>query len=229
MNVRMIISRHPGNGDSIDMAKEPNPKDAHAPRKPSRTRESPDVRRGMLIDATTRSIAKYGYAGTTIERICDEAGVSRGLVNHHFGSKEELILQSYKQLCADWAYYTQDMMDEASEPEVALRAAISRNFDPKWFKRDYLSVWLGFWSAIPKSSELRKLDRALYKLDLKIFQNLFERLGAKRGVRLDARLQAIGLMSLIEGLWLQWSLDQTSFTVEEAKAVCMGSVAHLLG
>ena len=35
-------------------------------------------------------------------------------------------------------------------------------------------------------------------------------------------------MALIEGLWLQWSLDPTSFTVEEAKSVCMGSIAHLL-
>jgi len=100
---------------------------------PSRTRESPDVRRGMLIKATTRSIAKFGYAGTTIERICDEAGVSRGLINHHFGSKEELILQSYKQLCADWAYYTQEMVDPTGEPELALRATIGKNFDPKMF------------------------------------------------------------------------------------------------
>ena len=197
--------------------------------RPTRTRESPDKRREMLIEATTRSIAKHGYASTTIERICDEAGVSRGLVNHHFGSKEELILQSYKQLCNDWAYYTKDMVDEAGEPEAGLRAAIARNFDPKLFKREYLSIWLGFWSAIPKSAELRKLDRALYKLDLTNFEQLFERLAAKRGIALDARLQAIGLMALIEGLWLQWSLDPKSFTVEEAKAVCLGSIGHLLG
>jgi AcrR family transcriptional regulator len=194
----------------------------------ARTRETPDVRRGMLIEATTRSIAKHGYAGTTIERICDEAGVSRGLINHHFGSKEELILQSYKQLCADWAYYTQEMVDPNGEPEDALRATIGKNFDPKMFKREYLVIWLGFWSAIPMSAGLRKLDRALYKDDLGTLQELFERLAAKRGLRIDARLQAIGLMALIEGLWLQWSLDPKSFSVEEAKAVCLGSVAHLL-
>jgi len=199
------------------------------PHRAVRTRETPEVRRAMLIEATTRSIAKHGYASTTIERICEEAGVSRGLVNHHFGSKEELILQSYQQLCSDWAYYTKDMVDESSEPELALRAAVERNFDPKLFKREYLSIWLGFWSAIPKSAELRKADRALYKMDLQIFQRLFERLAAKRGLKLDARLQAIGLMALIEGLWLQWSLDPTSFTVEEAKDVCIGSIAHLLG
>lgn len=187
------------------------------------------MRRKSLIDATTRSIAKYGYAGTTIERICTEAGVSRGLINHHFGSKDELILQSYKQLCDEWAYYTQDMMEGGGEPEDVLRAAIERNFNTRTFKPEYLSIWLGFYSVIPKSPELRKLDRALYRLDLKNFEALFERLARKRGVTLNARLQAIGLMSLIEGLWLQWALDPKSFSVDEAKAVCLGSVAALLG
>ena len=160
-----------------------------------RSRELPEVRRKSLIEATTRSIAKYGYAGTTIERICTEAGVSRGLINHHFGSKEELILQSYKQLCDEWAYYTHDMMDEHSEPEVALRASIERNFNPRAFKTEYLGIWLGFWSVIPKSPELRKLDRALYKLDLKNFEALFERLAKKRRITLVPRLQTLGMMA----------------------------------
>ena len=204
-------------------------KNNKAPAPAARSRELPEVRRKLLIEATTHSIAKYGYAGTTIERICDEAGVSRGLINHHFGTKEELILQSYKQLCEEWAYYTQDMMiDGEAEPEAALRAAIERNFSPKLFKPEYLGIWVGFWSVIPKSAELRKLDRALYKLDLKNFQHLFERLNARRKLTLDARLQAIGLMALIEGLWLQWTMDPKSFSVEEARAVCLGSVAHLL-
>ena len=57
----------------------------------------------------------------------------------------------------------------------------------------------------------------------------FERLATKRKLKIDARLQAIGLMALMEGLWLQWSLDPKSFSVDEAKAVCLGSIAHLLG
>lgn len=205
----------------------PTPTDPSSPS--LRSRELPEVRRKSLIEATTRSIAKYGYAGTTIERICTEAGVSRGLINHHFGSKEELILQSYKQLCDEWAYYTQDMMEGGGDPEDTLRASIERNFNPRTFKPEYLGIWLGFWSVIPKSPELRKLDRALYKLDLKNFEGLFERIASKRRLALNPRLQAIGLMALIEGLWLQWALDPKSFSVDEAKAVCLGSVAHLIG
>jgi hypothetical protein len=35
-------------------------------------------------------------------------------------------------------------------------------------------------------------------------------------------------MALIQGLWLQWALDPKSFSAEEAKAVCLASVEHLL-
>jgi AcrR family transcriptional regulator len=196
--------------------------------KSARYRETPEVRRRLLIEATTRSIARFGYSGTTIERICSEGGVSRGLINHHFGSKDELILQSYSQLCEAWAQYTLEGMKDSQDPGEALRDAIDRNFDPKMFHPDSLRIWLGFWSVIPKSPKLKKLDGALYRLDMEIFQQVFERLGKKKKIRIDSRLQAISLMALIQGLWLQWALDPKSFSAEEAKAVCLASVEHLL-
>lgn len=45
-----------------------------------------------LLDATTRCLVTHGHAGTTTQRIQDEAGVSRGALLHHFGSKSELLV-----------------------------------------------------------------------------------------------------------------------------------------
>ena len=96
----------------------------------TRNRETPEVRRKLLIEATMRSIAKYGYAGTTIETICSEAQVSRGLINHHFGSKEELIRQSYKALRDQWMEATHGNIGEHADPEDRLRAMIRVSFGP---------------------------------------------------------------------------------------------------
>lgn len=46
----------------------------------------------ILLDATVHCLVTYGYAGTTTQRIQDEAGVSRGALLHHFGSKYELLV-----------------------------------------------------------------------------------------------------------------------------------------
>jgi AcrR family transcriptional regulator len=41
-----------------------------------------------LIDAAIKLLAERGYAGTTLVEIGREAELSRGLVTHHFGTKE---------------------------------------------------------------------------------------------------------------------------------------------
>jgi AcrR family transcriptional regulator len=49
-----------------------------------RTAES----RHRLVDAAIKFLAEQGYAGATLAEIGREAGLSRGLVSHHFGTKE---------------------------------------------------------------------------------------------------------------------------------------------
>jgi AcrR family transcriptional regulator len=188
-------------------------------------RESPDVRRKSIIQAAMRSIAKFGFAGTTIGNICAEAQVSRGLINHHFGTKEELLRQAYKDLCEEWEFQTRDILLEANrDPEEKLRAMIRVNFGPILFKQEHLGIWIGFWSVIGKSPALKKLNRELYKQDRKAYEQTFEEIARKRGKAVNARRAAIALSSLMDGLWLQWDLDPTGFTPEEAEAACLDMV-----
>lgn len=59
-----------------------------------RTEES----RRRLIDAAIELIGTKGYAGTTLVEIGLRAGVSRGLVTYHFGSKEACIREVIKEI-----------------------------------------------------------------------------------------------------------------------------------
>jgi TetR/AcrR family transcriptional regulator len=54
-----------------------------------RIRDAERSRRAILA-AAERLFADHGYAGTTIARIAEEAGLSRGAPNYFFGSKEKL-------------------------------------------------------------------------------------------------------------------------------------------
>ena len=182
------------------MAHPTTPSKGSAKLAPARNREQPEVRKRLLIDATTRSIA----------------------------SKDELLLQSYKTLCDQWTTYALDGMKDMADPGDALRSCINRNFDEAMFNPHQLRIWLGFWSVIPKSPKLQKLDRALYQLDLKIYQDVLERLAHKNGLNIDTRAQSVALMALIAGLWLQAALDPQSLSATQARAMCLNAVAHLL-
>src|SRR6516162_8475568 len=45
-----------------------------------------------ILDAALRVIRAKGYAATTVEDICQAAGLTKGSFFHHFRSKEELAL-----------------------------------------------------------------------------------------------------------------------------------------
>jgi len=200
-----------------------------APKRKRSTRETPEIRRKSLIQATMRSIAKYGYSGTTIEKICEEAQISRGLVNHHFKSKEELINQSYKELCNEWEFQTHGMLLETyKEPEDKLYAMIRMSFSPMLFKQEYLGIWVGFWSVIGKSPSLKKLNRTMYAQDRSTYQTIFEQIGKKREIEIDARSAAVSLIALTDGLWLEWCLDSKGFSPQEAETACVNFVKQTI-
>jgi AcrR family transcriptional regulator len=46
-----------------------------------------------IVDAMRHSVARRGVAGSTFDRVAREAGVSRGLLHYHFGTKEKLLVE----------------------------------------------------------------------------------------------------------------------------------------
>ncbi len=174
-----------------------------------------------------RAIAKYGLSGTTVGAICAKAQVSRGVINHHFGSKEELLRQTCQGLREEWAFRARDVLVESlRDPEEKLRAMIRVNFGPSVFEQEHLRVWVGFWSAISKSPALKKHSRELYKQDRETYQRAFEAIAHKRGQTIDSRRDAIPLGALMDGLWLEWCLDPKGFAPEEAEADCLDWVVR---
>jgi TetR/AcrR family transcriptional repressor of nem operon len=47
-----------------------------------------------LLDAALQVIRAKGYAATTVDDICHQAGVTKGSFFHHFKSKDELALST---------------------------------------------------------------------------------------------------------------------------------------
>lgn len=58
---------------------------------PKLRRADPDERRDLLIAATLTCLARDGHAGISVRRIASEAGVSVGLLNHHFGDRKSVV------------------------------------------------------------------------------------------------------------------------------------------
>lgn len=49
------------------------------------------ARRQQIIASTIEVLAREGYAAATLARIAEHAGISKGVVSYHFGSRDDLM------------------------------------------------------------------------------------------------------------------------------------------
>jgi AcrR family transcriptional regulator len=202
-------------------------------REPKYRREQPDVRRGMLISAAMECLARDGIQGFTIDRICKQAGVSRGLINHYFDSKDDLLVEVYRgslyqTVSTRIAQISNPDPADGSSPDARLAAIIDATFTPEFFSRANLRVWLALWGEIATNTTLRAAHRELYGTYRRTIAREIGLIAEARGVELDADRLALNFLALIDGLWLEWCLDDTAVQPDETRAAALAMLeAHL--
>ncbi len=67
---------------------------------PSYSRLEPDARRDLILDAARRVFVRSNPDSASTSEIAREAGVTRGLVHHYFGTKRKLYLAVVEDLAA---------------------------------------------------------------------------------------------------------------------------------
>ena len=68
----------------------------------SQRKASKEVRRHQLIEATIDTLARKGYAALTLADVAKTAGLSVGIVNFHFDTKEKLLVETLKYLAEQY-------------------------------------------------------------------------------------------------------------------------------
>lgn len=78
--------------------------------------------RARIREAALRHFAEEGYQGATIRGIAQTAGVSPGLLRHHFGSKEELRAACDEHVFEMLRRANTQLLDDPGEAAAARRA-----------------------------------------------------------------------------------------------------------
>lgn len=190
------------------------------------TRESADDRREALIAACGRCLARYGAQGTSVRAICVEAGVSPGLLRHYFDGIDALIAATYIATGTRVASALNMAVEVAGDdPRARLIAFVTANFRPPIADSDLFATWLAFWSLARSDQAIGKIHDDIYAGNRHDIEQLIT---ACPVAPADARLAAVGLTALIDGLWLELSLGNAPFTADEAEALAERWVAALM-
>ncbi|MEJ7934782.1 transcriptional regulator BetI [Sphingobium sp. AN558] len=192
-------------------------------------RETADVRRQALIDATARCLAEKGVGGTTVRAICGAAGVSSGLLTHYFDGLDAIILATYR----DVGLRVSRAMDQAvaaagPDPRDRLRALLMANFQPPVLDPDLLATWICFWSLVKSSENIATAHAEIYAASRAQMEALLHEAAPtlKKG---EVRLAAISLTALVDGLWLELCLDPSSFGAPAAQAMVDHWMLQVIG
>jgi AcrR family transcriptional regulator len=116
---------------------------------PLNRKVSRDQRRQQLILATMRVMARKGYAQTTLANVAAEAGVSYGLVNFHFETKERLLAATLMFMADEYRQNWRSAL-EASGGSSAERLAafLAADYADAICTPERLACWCSFWGEV---------------------------------------------------------------------------------
>ena len=188
---------------------------------PKNRRAEPDERREMLVAAALRCLVRDGHAGLSVRRIATEAGVSVGLLNHHFGSIDALIADTYQKIASELTTALLQEIQQAGTPAEKMDAFLSGSFSPRVMDPQLLGAWVVFWSLIRHSEHVSQSHEKSYSAYLELLRQLLDDMAASEGFVIhDTRLAAIGLSAMLDGLWLEWCLNPGTFSPGNGLHIC---------
>ena len=179
-------------------------------------------RRQQLIDATIRCIAQHGLSAVTMQMVTRDAGLSVGIANLHFESKDNLLKETLRYVAEEYHNGQIDIMEGAEIPDLGERldALLDFQLGRGVTQRQKMSVWFAYYGEAGARPVYQKIVSTVDKLAAQKLETLFASIisdGGYPGV--DARELATGYSALIDGLHLGLLVTPRELSKRRARSV----------
>ena len=189
---------------------------------PRRRAERKELTRQALINATIDQIAASGFAETTLAKVSRRASVSRGLVNFHFASKDQLLVETLRFLTVEYLqFWKKALAKPGLDAAGRLVALIEADFHPQVCNRKKIAVWYAFWGEARSRPTYMEVCAAADREYVAAVGELCREIAEQGKYRAPSAAIARGLRAMIDGLWLELLLSPQSFDRAAAKRACL--------
>jgi len=165
---------------------------------------TPEVTRQRLLDCALELFGERGYDATSVQRIADRAGVTKGAFYHHFDSKDDVLRDIHHQ-------YAQQMLDGARAikassgctPIEQLRAIIKQAVIAFGTHRSHVAIFYQEFKSL--SEESYDQIRVMHAEQERILRDIISK--ARKSGQLKSSVDPKLLVFAISGVtaWLyQW-------------------------
>ena len=174
-----------------------------------------------LISSTIKNLSKKGINELTMQDVSQGAGLSQGIVNFHFKSKELLLIETLKYISNEYLdSFQRSIAKKGNDPRKKIIGIVENDFSKKICTREKIAVWFTFFSEIKYKPAYHQIckERDMYYQSLT--ENIFDELIKKEKVKLSKKNISRGFQALIMGLWLDQLEDPDTFNRIQAKKIC---------
>lgn len=183
-----------------------------------------DIRRAELSQAAFDALVQYGIRGTTLDRVAALAGVSKGVVLHHFRDKDALFEGVQRKANSVLRDCVLELLHHAETPVERLYAIIVGNFSEPVFQQEICHAWISLCSDVPHNKQSQRIQTVVHQ---RMRSNL---VSALRHLVPQARVDrlAFQICTVMDGIWLRASFQVQPMSGAEGVEQVDDAVRHLL-
>jgi TetR/AcrR family transcriptional repressor of bet genes len=195
----------------------------------SRRTATRERRRQQLIDATMKCIGRKGMASSTLSDVAKEAGLSQGIVNLHFESKDNLLTETLRHVADEYkTQFNKALEKSGPAPAQKLLALMELDLRPSICDRGKIAVWFAFWGEVKSRPTYRKICDESDRYYDSIVEGLCAEIIADGAYEnLSASAIANALSSMTNGFWLSCLISPQSWNRAEAMEGVMSFLRSL--
>ena len=188
-----------------------------------------EKRRQQLIDATMKCVARKGLSGTTLADVASEAGLSQGIVNLHFDSKDNLFTATLEALAGEYRMQFDKVLKRAGPSSAdKLLALMELDLRPSICDRGKLAVWFAFWGEVKSRPTYRRICDENDRYYDSVVERLCEEIIADGDYGdANASTTSMALTSMTNGMWLSCLISPQTWDRHVAMNTVYGYLASI--
>lgn len=198
---------------------------------PRSTKRNPEHSKKVLISAALDTIAETGIGDTTVTKIINRAGLSRGMIHLHFGGKSQLLAAAAQTFSEVYYEELENFLQAAeTDPETIIMSVVKADLSDKVMNERSTRIWHAFRGAAGTDPGIASFSNTRDKRLREILHSAFTKLANEYDTQtapLLAKTATYGLLVLLEGMWVDYLANANSFSRSEATAIVNRFIAGL--
>lgn len=184
-----------------------------------------EKRRADILRATLTVLHEQGFCDLRIAEVAKQAGVSAGLVCHHFETKQGLLRAVMNHAVDLYDAKAREILSDPGTEKDKIRAIIRMALGPDQSNATLSAAWLALYYLAGTDEEYRTILRRYQDRNYRTVLTILTQSGNQEEAERKARL----LVVLLDGVWLQQAAQSEQFDFDAAQALALDLAESVLG